>query len=262
MNKILILITIVGLLPATSGQAANDRRTLSGHVPEAVAKLQPTGRLAATNELRLAIGLASRDEQGLDTFIQSLSDPANPNYRHYLTPEQFTERFGPAEQDYQTLINYIQASGLNVTRQHSNRVVLDVEGAVADIERAFQVTMRTYQHPDEARSFYAPDVEPSLPLGVSALHIAGLDNYALPHPKHRQNPLTPDGTSPRAGSAPGGQLWGNDFRNAYAPGTTLTSTAKMWGCWNLTPSMSRTSPTTKTPSASTPPTGRNWWLCR
>ena len=76
-----------------------------------------------------------------------------------------------------------------MTRQYSNRVVLDVQGSVADIEKAFHVTMRTYPHPNEARTFYAPDVEPSLAVGVSVLHIEGLDNYALPHPKHKQHSL-------------------------------------------------------------------------
>ena len=38
-----------------------------------------------------------------------------PNYHHYLTPEQFTERFGPTEQDYQAVIAFAKANGLTVT---------------------------------------------------------------------------------------------------------------------------------------------------
>lgn len=234
-NKALILIPMFASLLATSGRAANERQTLSGHVPEVVAKLQPVGRLEGSQRLKLAIGLAPRDEQGLDAFIQELYDPASPNYRRYLTPAQFTERFGPTEQDYKALIDYAKASGLNVTHQYSNRVVLDVEGAVADIEKALQLTMRAYLHPNEARTFYAPDVEPSLALGVSVLHIAGLDNFTLPHPKHRRHSLnqsnnaTHHGGTPKEGSAPGGNLWGNDFRNAYVPGTTLTGSGQNVG---------------------------------
>ena len=94
--------------------------------------------------------------------------------------------------------------------------------------------MRTYRHPNDARIFYAPDVEPSLDLGVSVIHIAGLDNYTLPHPKHKHRPLNQSdnatGTaSPKEGSAPGGQLWGNDFRDAYVPGTTLTGIGQNLG---------------------------------
>ena len=185
--------------------------------------------------LKLAIGLAPRDEQGLDRFIQQVSNPASLDYRHYLTSAQFTERFAPAKQDYQTLIDFAKANGLNVTRQNPDRVVLNVEGAVADIEKALQTTLRTYRHPAEARTFFAPDVEPSLALGVTVLHIAGLDNFTPPHPRlrHRSVSSTADATTgvaiSKEGSAPGGQLWGNDFRNAYVPGTALTGTGQSVG---------------------------------
>jgi kumamolisin len=53
---------------------------------------------------------------------------------------------------------------------------------VKDIERAFHVTMQVYQHPNEAREFHAPKVEPSLDLAVRVLHISGLDNFTVPHP--------------------------------------------------------------------------------
>ena len=87
--------------------------------------------------LNLAIGLPLRNEQALDDLLQQIYDPASPNFRHYLTPEQFTEQFGPTEQDYQAVIDFAKANGLTVTGTHPNRVVLDVSGSVADIERVF-----------------------------------------------------------------------------------------------------------------------------
>ena len=118
--------------------------------------------------------------------------------------------------------------GLDVTVTHSNRVLLDVAGQVADIEKAFQVTLRTYQHPTEARQFYAPDVEPSVEAGLAVLDISGLNNYALPRPaSHRTSATTAAG--PGSGSGPGGSYMGKDFRNAYAPGVTLTGAGQMVG---------------------------------
>jgi subtilase family serine protease len=221
-----ILIPILASLLATSSRADNPRHTLNGHVPKIVSQLQPVGSLDGSRRLHLALGLASRDPQGLDAFIQQLYDPASPGYRHYLTPAQFTGKFGPSEKDYQAVIDYAKASGLNVTLQYSNRVVLDVEGAVTNIEKALQLTLRTYQHPTEARTFFAPDAEPWLPAGVPILHIAGLDNYKRPHPRHTH--LTKSLTA-KEGSAPYGQLWGKDFRNAYVPGTTLTGAGQNLG---------------------------------
>jgi subtilase family serine protease len=208
-------------------------QVLHGHVPPAVARfnLQPTGQLPATKSLHLAIGLPLRNEEALASLIQQLYEPASPNYRQYLTPEQFTEQFGPTEQDYQAVVDFAKRNHLTVTGTSDSRLLLDVSGSVPDIERAFQVTMRTYRHPVENREFYAPDVEPSVEAGLSVADISGLDNYALPHPKnvriaaHNQ----PNSVTPKAGSGPSGNYIGNDFRAAYVPGTTLTGAGQMVG---------------------------------
>jgi hypothetical protein len=227
-NKV-VLISVFSALLAMSGAAADEWTTVSGHVPQIVSQLQSIGRLEPSRRLRLAIGLSSRDEQGLDTFIKELYDPASTNYHRYLSPDQFTARFGPTEKDYRALMVYAAASGLAITQQHSNRVVLDVEGSAANIEKAFQIDFYAYQHPTEARTFYAPDREPSVPSELPVAHIAGLNNYILPHPRLRHRADATAKATSKAGSAPGGQLWGNDFRNAYVPGTSLTGAGQSLG---------------------------------
>ena len=104
-----------------------------------------------------------------------------------MTPEEFTAQFGPTEKDYQAVMDFAKSNGLAVTATHPNRVVLDVEGAVADIERAFQVTLRTYRHPTEARDFFAPDTEPSVPANLSVVTVEGLSDYSLPRHAGQQS---------------------------------------------------------------------------
>ena len=233
MNKTFLAAITCGSLLATCAAAPTERQTIPGHVPPATANLQPTGRLDAAKRLKLAIGLAPRDELGLDDFLRQLYDPANPAYHHYLTPKQFTERFSTSEADYEALLDYAVANGLTVTRKNANRVVLSVEGTVANIEKALHVTMRTYQHPTEARTFYAPDVEPSLALSVGILHISGLDNFTPPHPKNRHGSGVQKSAGTSHGTAPSGcgsgALWGWDYRNAYVPGTSLTGVGQIIG---------------------------------
>ena len=230
----IVLGGVLFLSTAGSGFAADaGRKTLHGHVPAAVARLnlQPVGRLPATQQLHLAIGLPLRNEDALNSLLQEIYDPGSANFHQYLTPEQFTEQFGPTEQDYQAVVDFAERNGLTVTATSASRMLLDVSGPVANIERAFQVTMRTYQHPSENRRFYAPDVEPSVEIGLSVLDVSGLDNYTLPHPKNvrleAQN--QPYSATPKAGSGPNGNYIGNDFRAAYVPGTALTGSGQMVG---------------------------------
>ena len=208
------------------------RKFLRGHVPSAIARfnLQPISRLPATNRLDLAVGLPLRNQDVLDKLLRDISDPASPTFHHYLTPEEFTENFGPTEMDYQRVIDFAQASGLTVTRTYSNRVVLDVSGPVASIEKAFQVNLNYYQHPTKNRTFFAPDVEPSVDSDVPILDVSGLNNFAPPHPNLQPRPqnLAANAT-PKLGSGPGFTYWGNDFRNAYAPGVSMTGSGQALG---------------------------------
>jgi hypothetical protein len=200
-------------------------------VPAAISRLNPVGALPAGQRLRLAIGLPLRDQAEFDQLLQELYDPSSPKFHQWLTPPELAEKFGATEQDYHAVMDWAKANGLSVTVTHPNRIVLDVEGAVADIEKALQVNLRVYNHPNEARTFYAPDREPSLALAVPILSIAGLDNYSLPHPHSRIRPVVKNGggITPHGGAGPGGTYAGGDFRAAYVPGTTLNGTGQSVG---------------------------------
>jgi subtilase family serine protease len=163
---------------------ASGSQLLRDEVPAAITNLhlQSTGLLPATNRLDLAISLPLRNQAALDRLLAEIYDPASTNYHHYLTPEQFAERFGPTEQDYQLLINFAKTNSLTVTATHPNRALLDVNGSVATVEKVFHVTLRVYRHPSENRTFYAPDTEPSVDFDIPILHVTGLDNFELPRP--------------------------------------------------------------------------------
>src|SRR5438552_19009577 len=128
-----IPLSLLLLMPAW----AVERKLLTGHIPSATARLQPVGRLPGSSRLNPAIGLPLRNQEALTTLLDQLYDPASPQYRHYLSPEQFTEKFGPAKEDYEALIVFAKEQGLAVTGTHPNRTLLDVSGSVADIEKTF-----------------------------------------------------------------------------------------------------------------------------
>ncbi len=207
---------------------------MHGHVPAAVRRSPAIARLASSTSLDLTIGLPLRNQAALSNLVLQVCDPASPQYQHYLTPNQFTARFGPTEADYQAVIAFAQASGLAITGTHPNRTLLNVRGTVAQIEQVLGVHMKVYSHPWEARSFYATDVEPSLDLAVRVLTIDGLDNFIVPHPMNlKMKPFNSDSTdTPALGSGPGGTLRGKDFRSAYAPGVTLDGTGQVAGIFS------------------------------
>jgi len=208
--------------------SAAERHVLHSRTHAAVANMTALGRLPAANRLNLIIGLQVRNQAALDTLLQELYDPASTNFHRYLTQDQFTANFGPTEADYQAIINFAKTNGLQVDRTYDNRRMVDVSAAVPDIEKAFQVTLRTYFDPIEQRQFYAPDVEASLDPSLPILDVSGLDNYVVSHPMLRKKPdNAAAGTA--GGTGPGGNYRGYDFRTAYAPNVTLTGTGQNVG---------------------------------
>lgn len=243
----LALIAVCWLVSSLPVHAAP--QVLKGHVPSVTKRLTPSGRLPAGARLDLAIGLPLRNREKLTNLLEDIYQPSSPRFRHYLTADQFTSSFGPSQEDYQAVIDFAKSHGLIVKGTHPNRTLLDVSGSVSDIEKAFHVTMRVYQHPVEARTFYAPDVEPSLDLAAPVLAISGLDNYVKPRPQPRPGasiqPLVrvlggggsgggSGGGGFPGGSGSGGTYIGSDFRAAYAPDVTLDGTGQYLGLFELT----------------------------
>ena len=223
-------------LAGTAGTAADAGRVaLHGHRPAGLSQLPVKGHLATTNDLHLAIGLPLRNQAALTNLLQQVYDPSSPNYHKFLTPAEFTTQFGPTEQDYQAVIAFAQQNGLKLIGTHPNRMLVDVGGQPADVEKAFQVKLNTYRHPSEARDFFAPDSEPSVPSGLAVQDISGLDSYRRPHSHYQAKPVVvssnvvtkaavpqqPATAKSNVGSGPFGTYMGNDFRNAYIPGSAL-----------------------------------------
>jgi len=222
--------TFAFLIFTIPGQAQPSLQVLHDHVRPAVASGQaaPVGFLPATERMNLAITLPLRNQTELTSLLDRIYDPSSPDYRHFLSVAQFTEQFGPTEQDYQAVVEFAKANGFTVTDTPSNRLLVDINGSVAQIEKTFHVVMTVYQHPTENRTFYSPDREPSLNLSVPVLHIAGLNNFSIPRPKLKR-PTAEPAIQSHAGSGPGGAYLGGDMRAAYYGGTALTGSGQSVG---------------------------------
>lgn len=242
-------VVVFLLLFAPLAMAA-EQQVLRDHVPNPAKQLSPLKRVESTNRLELTIALPLRNAAQLNKLLQEIYDPSSPNYHHYLTPEAFAQRFGPSQADYDALIAFANSHNLSVSGKHPNRTLLDVNGAVADIEKALHLNMRVYNHPREARRFRAPDSDPSLDLAVPVLSISGLDDFNLPKPmstsfrkflsrsdsRNKRGPMgkSDDSGIPYAtGSGPRAAFIGKDFRTAYAPGVSLNGAGQTVGLFQL-----------------------------
>src|SRR5580700_10791252 len=106
VQKTLCLAAAAYALLVTSFAQAQSMPTR--HVREEVrtGKALPVGMLPANQIMNLDLVLPLRDPAGLKRFLGALYNPASPSYRHFLSPQEFTQRFGPTQQDYDTVVQF------------------------------------------------------------------------------------------------------------------------------------------------------------
>jgi kumamolisin len=188
--------------------------------------------------MQLDLVLPLRNQPALDAFVKAVYDPSSPSYRHFLTPAEFTQRFGPSQADYDAVVAYAKANGLTVVGGSRDGMDVQVKGPVSAVEGALHLTMRTYQHPTENRIFYGPDSEPTTDLPFALWHVSGLDNYSIPHPmlEKRSDYAKAHGIEAKdvvshatTGSGPSASFLGSDMRAAYYGGTALTGAGQNLG---------------------------------
>jgi subtilase family serine protease len=217
---------------------------LTRHVREEVAngRAQLIGQLPATQTLRFDIVLPLRDRAGLQNFLQEVQDPTSPFYHHFLTPQEFTARFGPSQENWDALVAFAKASGFEIINGTLEERDLRLTGTVANIEKAFHVSLGNYKDLTEDRIFFAVDREPTVDLPFQLWHITGLDNDSRPHPLYvkksdyaKAHGLDPDKVVSNAttGSGPSASFLGSDMRAAYYSGTALTGTGQTIGLFEF-----------------------------
>ena len=228
VSTILPAIAAMVLVLSAVSQAES-HALMTRHVREVTQHGQAAlvGRLPGTQVMRIVLTLQLRHQPELENFLEELYDRSSSSYRHFLTVEEFTARFGPSQEDYEAVLQFAKANGLEVVGTSVNRLNVDVKAPVARIEKALHVTIGVYQHPMEDRNFYAPDREPTLDLPFQLWHISGLDNYSIPRPmfQHIMPGVTRNATT---GSGPGASFLGSDMRAAYYGGS-LTGSGQSLG---------------------------------
>lgn len=186
--------------------------------------------LPANQTMNLVVTLPLRNEAGLENFLQEVYDPNSSSYHQFLTVDQFTAQYGPTQDDYNTVIAYLQEHGFTVTGTSLNRLNINVSGPASAVKSAFHVTIGQYQDPIKNRTFFSPETEPTVDLPFPLWHISGLDNYSIPHPAGLdKRPASGKSTSgATTGSGPDASFLGSDMRAAYYGGT-LTGSGQSLG---------------------------------
>src|SRR5262245_30961121 len=93
----LSLVTAASMTIPDSASAADDRKAPPGTKPAWATDTVRTesAQTKSAQQIDARVWLAGRDPQATGSYARAVSDPSSSQYRHFLTPAQYRQRFGP-----------------------------------------------------------------------------------------------------------------------------------------------------------------------
>ena len=129
--------------------------------------------------LTLVLRPSASQQAALDQLLKEQQDPASANYHHWLTPDEYAQRFGASQEDIDRITAWLKQQNLNVTSVARARNSIRFNGTAGAVGAAFTTQIRHYLV--NGKRHFANATEPSVPaeleLMVSA--IQGLDDFHL-----------------------------------------------------------------------------------
>ena len=193
--RILLFFAFVSLLPSPSfaQTVANAARitqpidesqltVLRGntyYLAEAQYDRGPAPASLPMNRMLLVLQRSPQQEAALQQLLAQQQDATSPNFHQWLTPQQFGQQFGPADQDIQTISAWLQLHGLLVTRVSNGRTVIEFSGTAGQVQETFHTAIHQYAVPgaNGIENHWANSSDPQIPTaltpvvaGVSSLH--------------------------------------------------------------------------------------------
>jgi kumamolisin len=130
---------------------ANSSSRTRVSLPGSERKLVPGARVVGPNDpeeqIEVTIRLRSRTSSAdLDKAVDALG-ATPPSQRTYLTPEQFTARYGANPKEMEKVAKFARDHRLTVVRSNLDQRTIVVSGSAATLSAAFQVKLVRYSSP-------------------------------------------------------------------------------------------------------------------
>ncbi|MBV8820569.1 MAG: S8/S53 family peptidase [Acidobacteriaceae bacterium] len=172
------------------------RALLQGHVHPLTRVATDQGRLDPATQIRavtLVLRPSASQQADLEQLLASQQDARSPDYHHWLTPEQYADRFGVSASDVEQIKGWLEQQGLSVGNVARARNFVSFSGTAAQIETAFNTRLDSFDLNGEVH--FANVSDPAVPAAFAPVisSIRGLNDF---RPKARSR-MMPKYTSSR-----------------------------------------------------------------
>ncbi len=170
--------------------------TLGGNTrPEATARYD-RGLVAddlSMDHMLLLLKRSPEQERELEKFIDELHDKSSPQFHRWLTAQEFGDRFGVANQDRETIKNWLQSHGFKVNVDYTNNVFIDFSGTAGQIRAAFHTEIHHLNVKGEKHIANMSDPRIPEALAPAIAGVVSLNDFK-PHTMYRPRKQYTDGS--------------------------------------------------------------------
>jgi hypothetical protein len=137
----------------------------------AVADGQPIRRML------LVLQRSPEQEAELRHLLDEQQTKSSPNFHHWLTPQEFGQRFGPADADIQAVTDWLTSQGFQVSRVAAGRTVIEFSGTAGQVRQAFHTEIHKFALDGEEH--FANTSDPQIPAALTPVvkGFASLNNF-------------------------------------------------------------------------------------
>jgi subtilase family serine protease len=128
----------------------------------------------------LVLKRSPEQEAALDKLMAEQLDKSSPNFHKWLTPAQFGQQFGPADQDIQTITSWLGSHGFQVVEVSNGRTVINFSGNAGQVQQAFHTPIHSYVVKGEQH--WANSSDPQIPTALTPV-VAGVNTLHNFHAK-------------------------------------------------------------------------------
>src|SRR5277367_4694960 len=219
-------IWAVAAVAATIMGSASAAPALIKVKPEVI-DLGAAENVAGQAQVSVTVALKLRNADQLESLLRATYATGGPNFRKFLTPQEFSAKFGPTAESIARVTQHFEKAGLHVAQLTGTH--LSVSGSTAAIQAEFGVQLHAFEVGSTATTagyrFRSPigTVQLAAAIADSVQSVYGLDTrpHLRPHlmrtatlQTHGKAIRVPDAVSPDAANEPG-SLTVTDFANHY-----------------------------------------------
>jgi subtilase family serine protease len=175
LRHFILMAGLALIVAAARPAAAGDRAAmLAGNHPDEAAEVVGEDTASPSQPLVMYLTMALRNGAELTRLLADQQNPASPQYHRWLTPDEFTGRFGPTDADLARVARWLKKKGFTVKSADASTREVSFTGTVAQAANVFAVKIAATA---DGR-LYSNTADPAVPADLAPLieSINGLDN--------------------------------------------------------------------------------------